>query len=79
MLEKSRAWRQYPWTRARAELLPNATDLSDNWRSVRQKVRSFTGSVPGEGVLVIGDSDLERERSDAGSLAGYLTVHRYFA
>lgn len=35
--------------------------------------------VPGDRVLLIGDTGLEREWCAAGRLAGYLTADRYFA
>lgn len=53
----------------------------DNWPTCRQAVQSALSAcrLPADGVLLIGDTTLEREWSTAGKLAGYLSADRYFA
>ncbi|MEE9388806.1 MAG: hypothetical protein V3U96_09350 [Paracoccaceae bacterium] len=52
----------------------------DIWRDSRQNILSVLGAenLPADGVLLIGDTALEREWSLAGRLAGYLPAERYF-
>lgn len=42
-------------------------------------IRAALPHVPGDRVLLIGDTTLEREWCDAGRLAGYLSAERYFS
>jgi hypothetical protein len=37
------------------------------------------GSIPGDGVVVIGSTALEKSWSEAGRLAGFIPDERYFA
>ncbi|GFE63511.1 hypothetical protein [Litoreibacter roseus] len=55
--------------------------LSDGWSSARTKIHLplKVMKLPRDGVLVIGETDLEREWSDIGQLAGYLKAETYFA
>jgi len=41
-------------------------------------IRAALPHLPGDRVMVIGDTALEREWCDAGRLAGYLSAERYF-
>ncbi|MEL6607845.1 MAG: hypothetical protein AAFO93_02940 [Pseudomonadota bacterium] len=69
-----------------AEANPTLTDVAaaprftDPWPQMRDTVRGVirANGLPSDGVLVIGDTTLEREWSDAGRTAGYLPADRYF-
>jgi len=56
------------------DVAARAPDLRDTWGDTRAKVHAITAArgVPGDGVVVIGDTGLEREWADAGRLAGFL-------
>jgi hypothetical protein len=41
-------------------------------------IRAALDRVPGDRVLLVGDTELERGWCAAGRLAGYLTADRYF-
>lgn len=56
-----------------------APTLFDGWSATREKVQAVLGTLPRDGVLVIGDTGLEREWSMAGKLAGFLPSERYFS
>ena len=55
-----------------------APGLADSWGATRARVLSLTGPIPGDGVVVIGATALERGWSDAGRLAGYIDADSYF-
>lgn len=55
-----------------------APGLSENWSETRAALLSLTDRLPPDGVLVIGETHLERGWSDAGRLAGFLPAERYF-
>jgi hypothetical protein len=57
-----------------------APDLTSTWSDIRAKVQAplVETKLPLDGVLVIGDTALEREWSDAGRLAGVLHSDRFF-
>ena len=57
-----------------------APAFTDNWPQTRAKVQAALrpGKLPADGILLIGDTTLEREWSEAGRLAGYLPAARYF-
>ena len=57
-----------------------APDLLDTWSKVRGKVQAplLRAKLPFDGVLVVGDTALEREWSEAGRLAGFLPSDDYF-
>ena len=59
----------------RADLAPG---LDATWAATRERVLALKGSAPADGVVVIGETYLEREWSVAGRLAGYLPADRYF-
>jgi hypothetical protein len=48
------------------------------WPVLRRALREALGPVPGDGVLLVGDTAFEREWAAAGRLAGYLPAERYF-
>lgn len=58
-----------------------APDLTAPWSEIRRRVQTPIRSarLPLDGVLVIGDTALEREWSEAAKLAGFLTAERYFS
>jgi len=57
-----------------------APTLTQSWAVMRDQVRGalLDQKLPRDGVLVIGDTTLEREWADAGRTAGYLPADRYF-
>ncbi len=57
-----------------------APDLRQSWRDVGAIVTDLTSrhNLPGPGVLVVGDTALEREWADAGRLAGFLPSQALF-
>ena len=52
--------------------------FTDGWGTIRQRVSEILGPLPRDGVLVIGETGLEREWSVAGRCAGYLPAGRFF-
>lgn len=60
----------------RAERAPG---LSQTWGETRARILDLKGKIPGDGVLVIGETTLEREWSEAGRLAGFLHADHYFS
>ena len=62
------------------DVAERAPDLRDTWGEVRAKVRALTSAhgVPGDGVVVIGDTALEAEWADAGRLGGFLPSEAIF-
>ena len=57
-----------------------APRFTDSWSEMRDQVKAalIAQRLPRDGVLVIGDTTLEREWADAGRTAGYLPAERYF-
>lgn len=55
-----------------------APTLFDGWGEIRARVSEILGPLPRDGVLVIGETGLEREWSVAGKLAGFLPSERFF-
>lgn len=55
-----------------------APAFTDGWSAIRARVGDILGPLPRDGVLVIGETGLEREWSMAGRLAGYLPAERFF-
>jgi hypothetical protein len=55
--------------------------FTDTWPALREAIRSVTAGqgIPGDRVVLIGDTGFERSWTDAGKLAGYLSADRYFA
>lgn len=58
----------------------SAPAFNQSWTMMRDQVRGalLDQKLPRDGVLVIGDTTLEREWADAGKTAGYLPADRYF-
>ena len=56
----------------------DAPGLAAPWRDVRAEVLKITSGMPSDGVVVIGETWLEREWCEAARLAGYLSADRYF-
>ena len=56
-----------------------APGLAETWGETRRQVLELKGAIPADGVLVIGETALERDWCEAGRLAGYLPADRYFA
>ena len=62
----------------------NAVDsaplFDDSWTGIRDKLRGFIAQnrLPSDGVLVIGDTSLERGWSDVARAAVCLSADRYF-
>lgn len=54
--------------------------LSQSWSSTRARMKDWLGAqgLPGDGVVMIGETDLEREVMAAAGLAGFVTGTRYF-
>jgi len=57
-----------------------APNIWHNWPQSREIVQSAlrSGRLPADGVLLIGEGELEREWSTAGRLAGFLASDRFF-
>lgn len=58
-----------------------APHFSATWSDMRRLVQNpiRAARLPCDGVLVVGDTVLEREWSDAGRLAGYISSSEFFA
>ncbi|MEM9425545.1 MAG: hypothetical protein AAGA06_02485 [Pseudomonadota bacterium] len=61
---------------AKADLAPGITAT---WPDIRARVQALKGTLPADGVVVIGETWLERDWCEAARLAGYLSAERYFA
>lgn len=59
----------------RADRAPTSLEA---WPAVRERVLQIKGTLPADGVVVVGDTFLERDWSAAGRLAGYIPAERYF-
>lgn len=57
-----------------------APSLVQSWSRTRQMVQAFTAShgLPGDGVVLVGETSLEREWLAAGKLAGYVPAEQFF-
>jgi hypothetical protein len=58
-----------------------APDFLSNWPACRERVLAAlkADKLPADGMILIGDTTLEREWSVAGGLAAYFPADRYFA
>jgi hypothetical protein len=56
-----------------------APGLAESWAETRARVLALKGRLPADGVVVIGETHLERGWSEAARLAGYIPAERYFA
>lgn len=69
-------------TRARNPILvaaDAAPGIAQTWGETRQRILDLKGGLPGDAVVVIGETHLERGWCEAGRLAGYIEADRYFA
>lgn len=57
----------------------HAPGLAASWPEIRERVLALKGRLPADGVVVIGETWLERDWCAAARLAGYLPAERYFA
>ncbi len=69
--------------RANAPLLDEALaapGFTAKWSELRQRMLlgTLAAKAPADGVLLVGDTAFERDWSEAGRLAGYLTADQYF-
>ncbi|MFM2356664.1 MAG: hypothetical protein RLZZ528_2400 [Pseudomonadota bacterium] len=57
-----------------------APTLADGWGGTRARILSLLAPdrLPADGVLLVGETPLEREWAEAGRLAGFLPAARYF-
>lgn len=55
--------------------------FTDTWPALREAIRRVTADrgIPGDRVVLVGDTGFERSWTAAGKLAGYLPAERYFA
>ncbi len=60
------------------EVVGQAPAFTDGWGDIRARVSDILGTLPRDGVLVIGETGLEREWSVAGKLAGFVPSERLF-
>ncbi|MGR3466523.1 MAG: hypothetical protein ACU0CI_01480 [Shimia sp.] len=62
------------------DALARAPVLSDGWPDMRDRVCGLLRrqALPRDGVLVVGETALERAWSEAGRTAGYLEADRFF-
>ena len=56
-----------------------APTLLDTWPELCARVTAPLGTLSRDGILVIGETHLEREWSAAGRLAGFLSAEQFFA
>ena len=56
-----------------------APELLGRWREAGVALRAALGSVPGDRVILVGETALERDWCAAGRLAGWVPADRYFA
>ena len=58
-----------------------APPVTDGWGAARDRVQAVLRDrrLPADGVLLVGDTHLERDWAEAARMAGYLDAARYFA
>ena len=56
-----------------------APELLGRWGAAGAALRAALGRVPGDRVILVGDTALERDWCAAGRLAGWVPSDRYFA
>ncbi len=63
------------------EAAARAPGLRETWAEMRARVSALTTDrgIPGDRVVLIGDTTLEREWCAAGKLAGYVASDAYFS
>lgn len=55
-----------------------APELLGRWGAAGAALRAALGTVPGDRVILVGDTALERDWCAAGRLAGWIPADRYF-
>ncbi|MBV0912825.1 hypothetical protein [Anianabacter salinae] len=60
------------------ERADRAPGLADTWRAARTRIETLTRGIPADGIVVIGDTALERDWCTAARLGGFLPSDRYF-
>ncbi len=63
------------------ELISKASEapgLLSSWGETRRRVLELKGTLPADGLVVVGETMLERGWSEAARLAGYIPAARYF-
>lgn len=62
------------------EAAGRAPGLMDSWRDMRRRIEDITVArgLPRDGIVVVGETALERDWSVAARLAGFLPAERYF-
>ena len=56
-----------------------APGFTASWPDIRARVLALKGKLPADGVVVIGETWMERDWCEAARLAGYLPAERYFS
>lgn len=56
-----------------------APEFTAAWGDVRARVQDLKGSIPADGLVVIGETWTERDWCMAARLAGFIKADRYFA
>ncbi len=56
-----------------------APGLAATWPETRARVLALKGKLPADGVVVIGETWLERDWCEAARLGGYVPADRYFS
>ncbi len=56
-----------------------APGITAGWPDIRARVLALKGKLPADGVVVIGETWMERDWCEAARLAGYLPADRYFS
>ncbi len=56
-----------------------APGFTASWPDIRARVLALKGKLPADGVVVIGETWMERDWCEAARLAGYLPADRYFS
>ncbi len=56
-----------------------APGITATWPEIRKRVLDLKGKIPADGVVVIGETWLERDWCEAARLAGFLPADRYFS
>ena len=56
-----------------------APGITATWSDIRGRVVDLKGKLPADGVVVVGETWLERDWCEAARLAGYLPAERYFS
>lgn len=71
------SWRSHCWRQARRSLLPV---FGTGWAAMRDEMKAWLRmqNLPGDAVLMVGETDHEAEMMAAGGLAGFISGQQYF-